>query len=136
MAALSIISGKFLVATVGNVVLNGLQEWEVEETVDRLDGTTGGDAGFENDDMGVRAAEARFTLVQNLATGKYAEIMAGTILTEVRLYRSFTDNVPAFYFPLMRVYQSRNGGRVRDRFMVNVTARSNGSYAVYNPGSG
>jgi hypothetical protein len=130
------ISGKYLILVVESVVLAGVQEWEIDENADRLDGTTGADGGFENDDMGVYSAEMRAQLVQNLASGIYHEIAMGTILTNVRAYRSVFDNQPAFYFPIMRVYNSRNGGRVRDRFTTNIVARSNGPYTRNNPGAG
>jgi len=136
MSALNTISGKYLVATVNGAVIAGVQEWEVTETADRLDGTTGLDQGFENDDLGVFSAEARLTIVQNLATGPYIEIAMGNVLSDVKLYRSVTDNQPAFIFPIMRVYESKNGGRVKDRFTVNVTARAAGPYTRSDPGSG
>lgn len=136
MASPNTISGKYLVAVVENTILAGLQEWEITETADRLDGTTGSDGGFENDDMGVFAAEVRMQLVQNLASGIYIDIAMGTILTNVKLYRASSDAQPAFTFPTMRVYESRNGGRVRDRFVTNVVARANGVWTRNDPGAG
>lgn len=136
MATVNTISGKYLIVTVGSTVLVGPQGWTVRETTDQLDGTTGADAGFENDDFGIIRAEIDLELVQNLATGIYNDIGALTTLTALRCYRASTDTQPAFYFPIARVYESTNMGKVKERFTVAVKARSNGTYTRYDPGAG
>lgn len=136
MAAINTVSGKYLAVTVQNVVLVGEQGWTVRETTDQLDGTTGADEGFENDDAGIIRAEIDLELVQNLASGIYVAIAAQTLLVELRCFRAVTDAQPAFYFPFARVYESTNMGKVRERFTVAVKARSNGIYTRYDPGAG
>jgi hypothetical protein len=132
----STISGKYLVVTVGNILIAGAQDWDCDETGDQLDGTTGSDQGFENDDIGVGRAVITMNLVQNLNNGQYAVIQKGTMLANVSLYRSAGDPQPAFLFPFARVYQSKNAGKVKDRFTVMVVARSNGPYSSFDPGAG
>lgn len=75
-------------------------------------------------------------LVQNLASGIYAAVRAGTLLTNLKLYRTSADNQPAFTIPLAKVYESTNAGKVRDRFTTAVKARSKGPYSGTDPGAG
>ena len=130
------ISGKYLAVVIGNVVIVGAQEWTCRETTDQLDGTTGADQGYENDDNGLVRAEIDIMLVQNLASGIYAAVRAGTLLTNLKLYRTSADNQPAFTIPLAKVYESTNAGKVRDRFTTAVKARSKGPYSGTDPGAG
>lgn len=134
--AVNTISGKYGIATLENSVLVGIQGWTVRETTDQLDGTTGQDLGFENDDAGIIRAEIDLEIVQNAATGIYNVIGAQTLLTTLRLYRVFSDAQPAFLFPFARVYESTNALKIRERITVTVKARSNGSYTRYDPGAG
>ncbi len=134
--AISTISGKYGVATLENSLLVGVQGWTVRETTDQLDGTTGADLGFENDDVGIIRAEIDLELVQNCAFGIYSVIAAQELLTTLRLWRASSDAQPAFYFPFARVYESTNMLKIRERVTVTVKARSNGSYTRYNPGAG
>lgn len=134
--AVNTISGKYAIAVLEGVVLVGDQGWTVRESTDQLDGTTGADAGFENDDFGIIRAEIDMDFVQNLALGLYTVIAAQQILTNLRLYRSFGDPQPGFWFPIARIYESTNGLKTRERATVTVKARSNGSYTRYDPGAG
>ncbi len=137
MSSPNTISGKYMVAAVESSLIVGLQGWTVRETTDQLDGTTGADAGYEDDDFGIVRAEIEMDCVQNLAAGTpYVAIRATTRLTNVRLYRSYGDAQPAFTFPLVTVYESTNMGKVRERLTVNVKAKSNGAYTFTNPGAG
>jgi hypothetical protein len=61
-------------------------------------------------------------------------IRAGTVIYNLQLYRSINETVPAFAFPVVRVYRSTQGGRIKDRFTVQVTARSKGIYVSNEPG--
>lgn len=130
------VSGKYLIGVIENVTIVGMQEWDVDETADQLDASTGADQGFENDDDGQTRAVITINLVQNLATGIYAAVRVGTLITNLRLYRSYTDAQPAFSIPLAKVYQSKNGGKVKERFTTLVVARSKGPYSGTDPGSG
>jgi hypothetical protein len=113
-----------------------MQGWTVRESTDQLDGTTGLDQGFENDDFGIIRAEIDLEFVQNLATGLYITIAAQTIVTNLRLYRSYGDPQPGFLFPIARIYESTNMGKVRERFTTACKLRSNGPYTRYSPGAG
>ena len=132
------ISGKYIAVTISGVtaVLSGVQEWTVRETIDQLDGTTGNDGGFENDGGGIMRAEIDLTLVQDLSTGVYSVIACGTELANLKLYRRVTDAQPAWTFPVARVFESTNAGRVRDRLTVSCKARSAGEYTRTDPGAG
>ena len=72
------ISGKYLACKINTSTIAGVQEWTAREEGDRLDGTTGADEGYENDDIGVSSLEVTMMLVQNLSTGEYADIKRGT----------------------------------------------------------
>lgn len=128
------ISGKFLVARINGSIIRGVQDWEVDETADELDGTTGEDNGYENPDDGVWGATISMNLVQNLETGEYIRVRRGTLIEDLQLYRAATDPTPAFYFPMVKVFQSRNKGAIKERFTTFVRAKSKGEYQANNPG--
>lgn len=130
------VSGKYLVGTLNGTLITGTQGWTVRVTADQLDGTTGSDAGFENDDYGVQRAEIDLEIVQNLATGIYSTVAAGQRITTLRLYRAVGDAQPAFTFPIATIYESTNMGKVRERFTIAVKAKSNGAFTSTNPGAG
>lgn len=134
--AVNTISGKFLVGTISGAFITGTQGWTVRETTDQLDGTTGSDLGFENDDYGIIRAEIELEIVQNLAAGIYTQVAAGQRIADLKLYRAVVDAQPAFTFPIATIYESTNMGKVKDRFTVSVKARSNGPYTRTNPGAG
>lgn len=134
--AVNTISGKYLVGVYSGQIITGMQGWTARSTVDQLDGTTGSDAGYENDDYGVGRCEIELELVQNLATGWYTQLQAGQRITELRLYRAVSDAQPAFYFPIATIYESTNMGKVKERFTVSIKARSNGIFYATNPGAG
>lgn len=134
--AVNTISGKYLVCTLNGFILTGVTGWTVRESADQLDGTTGSDGGFENDDFGVQRAEIDMELVQNLAAGIYTTVAAPQRITELKLYRSYGDSQPAFYFPNATIYESTNMGKVKQTFTTAVKARSNSTYSRTNPGAG
>lgn len=130
------ISGKYLAVTINGVLIVGEQGWTCRVTADQLDGTTGSDQGYENDDFGIQRAEIDLEIVQNLATGVYTVVAAPQRVSQLKLYRAVTDAQPAFTFPIATIYESTNMGKVRERFTVACKAKSNGPFTVTNPGSG
>lgn len=128
------ISGKYLVAVIGGVVVSGVQDWNAVETSDQLDGTTGADLGYENDDDGISRVEVDFNLVQNLANGAAITLTRGTTIS-LLLYRSAGDALPAFDIPTFKVYSAGTRGAVKERFTQAVRGRSKGAYTVNPPGA-
>lgn len=127
------ISGKLGGGKIDGVVIAGVQDWEAVETIDQLDGTTGSDGGYENDDGGVRRVEVTMNLVQDISTGVYSAVSAGTEITNLQLFRDLADVSPAFAIPTFRVYESGNRVEVRGRSTVRVRGRSAGSYTRNDP---
>jgi len=134
--AVDTISGKYLVATINGTFVTGDQGWTARKTTDQLDGTTGLDGGYENDDYGIQRLEIEMDIVQNLATGIWSLVSAAQRVTNLKLYRAVTDAQPAFTVPLATIYESTNMGKVKDRFTISVKARSNGAFTETNPGAG
>lgn len=128
------ISGKYLVAVIGSVTIDCVQDWEANETADQLDGTTGADLGYENDDDGISRVEVAFNLVQNLANGPAVTVGRGTTMA-LKLYRSAGDALPAFDIPAFKVFGARTRGAVRERFTQAITGRSKGAYTHNAPGA-
>ena len=127
------VSGKYIVAKINGTIVAGVQEWEADETIDQLDGTTGADEGFEADDGGIQRVVVTMNLVQDITTGVYSAVRAGTSITNLTLYRDKDDAQPAFSIPIFRVFQSTNRGEVRGRVTVRVVGRSYGTYTVNDP---
>lgn len=127
------ISGKYLVAKIGAVLITGVMDWEATETVDELDGATGASEGYDYPDKGLGRVEASLNLLQNLATGEYTDVRAGSTIA-LKLYRSAGDTLPAFDIPSFLVLSSVTRGAVRDRFTVAVRGKSRGGYTANNPG--
>ena len=127
------ISGKFLSVYMDDVLVGGTQEVEVNETADQLDGTTGADLGYENDDDGISRAEVRFTLVQNLADGPAITLSRGAVV-DLKVFRSDGDTLPAVHLPVFKIYGAQNRGVVKERWTLAVSGRSKGSYTLSPPG--
>lgn len=128
------ISGKFLFVQVGNVILAGSQKWTVRDRADKLDGTTGADQGFENDQAGVRRLEITINFVQDTETGIWSVIQSGTILNNLKLFRDQTDPNPAFLIPIATCYEAENDIEVTGRSTIRSQITSNGPYIANDPG--
>jgi hypothetical protein len=126
------ISGKMLGARIGGVLLPGVHDYDFDETVDELDGTTAADEGFGNPDTGVRQATIRLTLYFDLADSvtRYTRIRAGTAIADMKLYDDITGDLFA-EIPTAEVFQSNKKGQIRDRLMVSATVKTKGRYYVY-----
>ncbi len=128
------ISGKFLSAYIDDELVTGNQKWDATETADQLDGTTGADLGYENDDDGISRVEATLDLVQNLADGPALTVSRGTVMS-LQLYRSDGDTLPAFDIPVFKVYSVGTVAEVKGRITQTVRGRSKGPYTVNAPGA-
>lgn len=127
------VSGKKIAAKIGTTLIVGLVSWRVRESSQELDATTGADAGYEHPDNGVLGATIELNGVMDLTSGEYVPIRAGTEFTDLKCYRDAADTDPAFLFPTARVFESGQGGGVKERFEINCTAKSVGSYTVTDP---
>lgn len=130
------ISGKRIVATLNGVVLTGNQAFESTGRADPLDGQTGLDNGFSKDEPGSLSRDLILDFVQDTRTGFFVEIMEGTRLEEVKVFRDTNDNVPAVYMPVANVFEAQLVARVKERITHRVTIRNYGQYTLNNPGSG
>jgi hypothetical protein len=131
------ISGAFLEAKIGAspVVLPGVQEWTVEEEVEELDRSSGASGGKGDRDAGIGDATITMRLFQDTTTGVYAVIKAGTVLTDLILFRNSGDTDPAFSFPTALVIRSGNPVRVRGGVYLDITAKNKGTYTTNDPGA-
>lgn len=132
------ISGKYLIATIGNTLIRGVMEWRARETAEKLDGQTGAHLGFSANEPGTQTLNVDLTLVQDIATGEYSKVAAGTTITDLRLYRAdpsvVTGQSPAFQVPVFNVFESDNGAAVRDKFTVKCSGENLGPYTKNDPG--
>jgi hypothetical protein len=130
------ISGAYLKVTIDGVEIADVMEWTVEEEVEELDRTSGTSAGYGDRDAGVKDATITMTIYQNALSGIYADVSAGTVLTDLLPYRNLNDGSPAFNFPLALVTRSGNPVKVRGGGMqVSVTAKNKGTYTKNDPGA-
>lgn len=127
------ISGKRLGVLVGGVEVAGNYAWTADEGADVLDRTTGADAGFEREDLGVYNCHVTMKLYLDITDGQYANLQRGAELSNLELYRSLEDTVPAFLIPEAIVVHSTQGGEVRGRIEVTVEAHSMGEYESNDP---
>jgi hypothetical protein len=77
----SSISGKFLTGKVGIGDIDGIHEWSVNETADRLEATTGADGGRGKKDVGVIDTRIRVVFYLGINDGQYIFIRPGTTIT-------------------------------------------------------
>lgn len=127
------ISGAYLSASIGNTTIAGVQGWTATETVDKLDAQTGNQSGFSNNEFGSITLSVTLDIVQDVSTGPYLTVAAGTTITNLNLYRNANGTSQAFAIPTFRVFDSEQKGAVKDRFTVRVTGEAAGSYTRYSP---
>ncbi|MBA4192479.1 MAG: hypothetical protein C0467_31305 [Planctomycetaceae bacterium] len=130
------ISAKLIEAKIGDVspvFIPGNQAWSVTEKAAELEGETGEDEGYENPDDGLWGATIELRCFMDTVTGEYVAIRRGTLITNLKLYRDKDDTLPAFVFPLCKVFTSTQGGETKGRVEVTATIRSKGPYSCNDP---
>jgi len=130
------ISGKYITAVIGSRQVIGLQKWTCRETVDKLDGQTAQHLGFSANEPGSTLAEVTIEFAQDIAVGEYVAVQKGTIISNLKLYRSQFDNLPAFAFPTFTVFESENMGEIKGKLTLRISGENYGPYATATPGSG
>jgi hypothetical protein len=126
------ISGKKLGVTIGNAntVLIGVFELQFDPQVDELDATTGADNGFGDVDTGVMQAEVTMTMYVDVTNSQFLTIVAGTLLTNVKVYLSLGAITPLATIPFLKVLSTPIRARVRDSWQIQFRAKSRGEFTV------
>ena len=127
------ISGKYMIATVGDTLVHGNYAWTIEETADELDATTAEDGGYENPDDGVWSSTVNLKGYMNIIDGTYTPVRRGTLITDLRLYRNIDDAEPAFAIPLAKVFTSTQGGEVKGKIEWTAKIKTKGIYEYADP---
>lgn len=127
------ISGKYLTAELGSTTLSLVSEWGADEDSQMLGRTTGADEGYRNEDAGIQSCDVTVKGYMDIASGEYAQIEAGTVLTNLKLYRDSSDSLPAYSFPSAIVAKSHQGGAVEGKIEWNATIHNKGSYTYNDP---
>jgi hypothetical protein len=128
------ISGKFMTCKIGPTVITLNSAWTADEEVKELDRTTGADLGFRNRDGGVQDLRITIKAYYDIATGQYAECEAGTVITNLSLYRDINDAEPAFLIPSCIALKSTQSAEVDGKIEWNAQIAIKGSY-TYNEGT-
>jgi hypothetical protein len=127
------ISGKFMTVKIGAVVVPLNSEWSVDEDVKELDRTTGADLGFRNRDGGIQDLHANLKAYMDISTGQYAEVQAGTVISNLNLYRDINDASPAFVIPSCLSLKSNQSVIVDDKCTWTANVATKGSYTYNDP---
>lgn len=123
-------SGKFGKGSIGTVpvAINGLQEWNVEETGDTLDATDAESGGVENTDVGVIGARISISGVHKLSSGPFPGMRTGTILTDLTLHLNSTVMNALWKFPSSIITRCTSASRVRGQITWSSENRNKGVY--------
>ena len=130
------ISGKEIQAKIGGmspVAINGNYAWTAEEAVAELDGTTAEDDGFENPEAGLKSCVVNLKGYMDVQAGEYTPVVAGTTISNLKLYRDKDDATPAFVFTSALVLNSTQGGEVNGKVEWTARVKSKGSYTYNDP---
>ena len=127
------VSGAYLSARIGNTTIAGVQSWTASESVDELDAQVGSDNGYSKYDFGSITLSVTLDLVQDISSGVYTTIRAGTTITNLNLYRNANATSQAFNVPTFKVYESEQKGAIKDRFTTRVSGKAYGNYTAYDP---
>lgn len=126
------ISGKYLTATLGAMATNidGTHEWQAQESADRIEATTGANNGRAKKDAGVIETRIRVVFYLDIATGLYAFIRAGTVLTDLKLWHDSAALAPVFAISSATVFDSTVRGQVRGQMIVEAEIEANGDAII------
>jgi len=122
------VSGKYLTCKINGVVIFDNYGWTVKESAVKLGRTTGRFLGFRATDQGVLGANISIKGYMDVASGQYEPVEAGTIITNLYLYRDQNDTTAAYEFPQANVFDSTQGGEIEGK--VEWTSESE-SYGIY-----
>jgi hypothetical protein len=129
------VSGKRLTGMINVTPITGIYGWTVRESFEKIDAITAADDGHNRKDFGVDEAQISLKLLVDITTGDYEPIVAGTEITTLKLFRHESDELPAYSFPIARVFDSTQGAEIRGRFEVSVEAENVGTYTRNEPGA-
>lgn len=124
-----VISGKALYFTINGATINGPFSWRKRGSADKLDGTTGLDAGYGSTKAGVRQIEVTMGCIINILVGLV--ISEQSTLTDVKLFYAVGDVQPAIWIPTFTVLSAEKGAEVRGRFELNISGENDGIYYEY-----
>ena len=124
------ISGRRAHGKIGANLVSGLAEWTFTEEADELDGTTGADLGFDHPDDGCAKGTVEMTLVYYVGSTLYAPVKRGTLVTDLNLYETETEDAPAVSIPYGKVFRSSRQGVVKGRLEVKVTIKTVGPFTT------
>ena len=127
------ISGKFITATIGAVLIRGVQSWTAEDSSQELDGATAEDLGFEHPDDGLAVLSVSMDLVVDITTGSLIPISRGTLINNLNLFANATAAQPIYNVPTFKVFKSTPKGEIGGRFTYAVQGKSIGPYTLGNP---
>jgi hypothetical protein len=127
------ISGKKLSVDINGATLLGIVSWRASERVEELDAASAATNGFDNPEAGFGGCTVSIRGWFDILTGDYAPLRAGTVLTNLELFRNIDDVTPAFLFASALVMESDQGAENRGRFEINATVKSKGSYTYNDP---
>jgi hypothetical protein len=122
----SSISGKFLTGKVGIGDIDGIHEWSVNETADRLEATTGADGGRGKKDVGVIDTRIRVVFYLGINDGQYIFIRPGTTITNLNLWADQDATTALYAFTSAKVFDTTVRGQIRDRFIVEADLEAYG----------
>lgn len=123
------ISGAYLEASINGVAVNGLHEWEADDSGgDVLDATHGGTGGSTDTDVGCKDLRVTLRMIFDVADGIDVDLRFGTILTSVLLYRHQGDSSPAYELPSAIVVGKPTTVPVRGRIEMTATIKNKGAF--------
>ena len=129
------VSGKYLTAKIGAAEIVGNYSWSVTERYDKIDAITAADGGNNRKDFGVGEADISLKLLIDVADGEVEPVVAGTEITNLKLYRKASDAQPAYLFPTARIFESTQGAEIRGRVEFTCSGENVGSYTRNEPGA-
>jgi hypothetical protein len=128
------ISGKYLTASIGGTEIYDNYAWDCDEDGTILDRSTGANAGWRKEDMGLQAAKVTIKGYMDVGSGQYVPVRRGTIITNLKLYRSNGDSLAAFEIAECLVSRSHQGAEVDGKIEWSATLNSRSEVITNDPG--
>lgn len=126
------ISGKRISCEADGVNLDGTHEWDIQETGDRLEATTGTDRGRGRKDGGVIDTKASVKFYLSKVNGEFTRVRTGTILSDVRFFVDIDSATPIYEFDEAEVFDFQVVGSIRDRLICTCQLEAKGDVVSAN----
>lgn len=127
------ISGAYLSAKINGQTVAGLMAWRAKESSAKLKGTTGANRGFTANKHGCQTLSVDLQIIQDITRTPYTPVSAGTVMTDLELFRDQDDATPAFSIPTFNVFDSDNGAEAEGSFTINASGENDGAYTKNDP---